>query len=350
MEAKIKVLVVMGDSTSVGHFRSGWPGAFIRDNFNEEIEIRVLPIEDIVVWDMIVLSKFDIIHFNRHFGYNESVNELFPLIQSHGVKIIMDIDDHWEIPDEYPAKESMLDAVGGDVEGTINAIRKVDYVTTTTEAFKKELLKINKNVVVLPNAIDMSHEMWQGKNKESEVVRVGWLGSGQRYHDLLRMKDSISKLYADEELKGKFVITQYGGDEKDNEIFKGEGFIHLPMLPPFLYGSYYKGVDICLAPLKDNIWNRCKSEIKMVEAGMNSKAFIGQDYGIYSEHIEHGKTGLLVKDDNDWYTYIKRLILNKDLRVTLGINLNNYVNPKFSMETVAKKRVEFYKSICKDGE
>ena len=105
---KLRILAVMNDSTSVGHFRSGWPGAYIRDNFKDEIEIIVLPIESIMVWDMKMLSLFDVIHFNRFFGYIESVNELFPLIQSHGIKLVMDIDDHWELPDEFPSKKDML--------------------------------------------------------------------------------------------------------------------------------------------------------------------------------------------------------------------------------------------------
>ena len=343
---KLRILAVMNDSTSVGHFRSGWPGAYIRDNFKDEIEIIVLPIESIMVWDMKMLSLFDVIHFNRFFGYIESVNELFPLIQSHGIKLVMDIDDHWELPDEFPSKKDMLKELGGSMEGILNIIRKADHVTTTTELFKKELLKLNENVSVLPNAIDMSHKMWQFEEKPREKVNIAWLGSSQRYHDLLRLKDSIAKLYVDQELKGKFTITQYGGDKIDNEIFEGEGFIHLPQLPPFLYGSYYSGADICLAPLKDNIYNQCKSEIKMVEAGMNNKVFVCQDYGIYSEHIIHGVNGFLIENDDKWYDILKSLILDKETRNKVSGNLNDYVKVKFSLDSIARKRIQFYKSLC----
>lgn len=345
---KLKILIVMSDTTSVGHFRSGWPGAYIRDNFSEEIEIKVLPIENIMVWDMLALKEYDVIHFNRLFGYIESVDELFPMIQSHGVKLVMDIDDYWDIPDEFPAKKAMLESIGGNMEGILNIIRKVDHVTTTTELFKKELLKLNENVTVLPNAIDMSHAMWQEEYKPNSVVRIAWLGSSQRYHDLLRLKDSIKKLYADPELKGKFTFTQYGGDEIDNEIFEGEGFLHLPQLPPFRYGSYYASVDISLAPLKENIYNQCKSEIKMVEAGMNSKVFVCQNYGIYSEHIQHGVNGFLIDDDNKWYDTLKALILHKGTRDRVSKNLHDYVETKFSLDSVARKRIQFYKSLCNE--
>jgi len=343
---KVKVLCVMSDSTSVGHFRIGWPSAYIRDNY-DDIEITIKRIENIMVWDMLALKQFDVIHFNRLFGYIESVDELFPMLQSHGIKLVMDIDDHWDIPKEFTAKQTMLDTLGGSMDGILNIIRKVDCVTTTTEFFRKELLELNKNVVVLPNAIDMSHRMWEDA-VESEVVRIGWLGSAQRHYDLLKLKKSIRKLYADPELKGKFTITQCGGEEVNNEIFEGDGFVWRKQLPPFEYGVYYKDIDISLAPLKDNIYNRCKSELKMVEAGMNKKVFVCQDYGIYHEHISDGVNGFLIDDDLKWYKVLKNLILNKDLRDNVSEKLNQYVKDKFGMEQSAKKRIEFYKNLC-DG-
>ena len=342
---KIKVLVVMNDMTAIGHYRCGWPGGFIRDNLNDEIEIEITALESIIVWDMLKLKQYDVIHFNGAFGYFESVDELYPMIQSHGVKLVMDIDDYWEMPEEFPYNKHVSDKY---VEGLLNSVRKADYITTTTDAFKEKLMDINKNVAVLPNAVDMSHRMWQSVDEPSDVVRIGWLGSSQRHGDLMRLKDSIDKLYSDKELKGKFTLALFGGDKENKKLFEGDGFVNYPWVEAFSFGHYYSKMDICLAPLKENIYNQCRSEIKMVESGMNNKAFICQDYGIYSGHIEHGKTGLLVKDDNDWYTHIKMLILDKDLRLKLGRNLNKYVNPKFAIETIAKQRVEFYKSICNE--
>jgi len=345
---KIKVLAVMSDRTSVGHFRSGWPGAYIRDNFNEEIEIKVLPIEDIMVWDMIELSQYDVIHFNRLFGYIESFEELFPLIRSHGVKMVMDIDDYWHIPDEFPAKKYMLETLGGSADVFEKVFKNVDCITTTTELFRDVLLEHNSNVVVLPNAIDLSHRMWQFETEPSDVVRIAWLGSNQRHHDLLRLVNAIAKLYADPELKGKFRFVQAGGEGIDNSIFDGPDFKWLKQAAPFEYGVYYKEVDICLAPLKENKYNQCKSEIKMVEAGMNKKAFVGQSYGIYKEHITHGVNGFLVDDDEKWYSILKALILDKGTRERVSQNLHEYVNPKFALDTIARKRVQFYKSLCNE--
>ena len=350
---KIKVLMVITDVTSVGHFRIGWPGMYLRDNFSDEIEITVKFITDVVVWDVIELSRYDIIHYNRVFGLLESTVELLTLLRNAGIILIMDIDDYWEYPDEYPVKQWNLDQFEdwelGMEAHAIQILENVDYVTTTTEIFRQEILVHNKNVEVLPNAINLDHPMWKYKQEPRDIVKIGWLGSCQRYGDLVTLKESIENLYNDVELKGKFAFLQVGGDDIDNKIFEGPGFKHIKMQDAHVYGTNYKEVDISIAPLLDNKFNKCKSEIKMVEAGMNKKAFVGQDaVGIYPQHIIHGENGFLIKDTSEWYKYLKMLILDKDLRIRLGENLHKYVNPKFSIAEISKQRIAFYKKVMNE--
>jgi len=187
--------------------------------------------------------------------------------------------------------------------------------------------------------------MWDFQEFDSAVCRVGWLGSIQRYHDLARLKDSVKRLYADPELKGKFRFVQVGGEETDVDVFKGPDFEYYPGVDAHEYGRYYQKVDICLAPLKENMYNHCKSELKMVEAGLTKKAFIGQNYGIYPEHIINEVNGYCVYSDDEWYTRIKALILDKPLRKQLGEQLHIDMMAKFSQEAVAQQRIDFYKKI-----
>ena len=43
--------------------------------------------------------------------------------------------------------------------------------------------------------------------------------------------------------------------------------------------------------------------------------------------------------------YIKMLILDKGLRKELGESLHEYVNPRFSLNNVARQRIDFYKKV-----
>lgn len=137
-------------------------------------------------------------------------------------------------------------------------------------------------------------------------------------------------------------------------------------LPLTQYAKHYDYCDVCLAPLnhidaiknangtfinKENIFNKVKSELKIIEAGMKKKTLIAQDFGIYSELIKDGVNGILIptnKNEKEWYKALKEVINNKDYRENLANNLHEFVLNNYNLKTVTKNRVNFYKQIMKD--
>jgi hypothetical protein len=90
------------------------------------------------------------------------------------------------------------------------------------------------------------------------------------------------------------------------------------------------------------------SELKIIESGVKKKVLVAQNYGIYGKLIKHGENGILIDDDNKgWYKEMKRLINEPDYRNMLADNLHKYVMERYTMEKIAKDRVEFYKEVVK---
>ena len=132
-------------------------------------------------------------------------------------------------------------------------------------------------------------------------------------------------------------------------------------LPLTQYGYHYNYCDVCLAPLvetdvhrsqkgqittRPHLFNEVKSELKIIEAGMKKKVLIAQDFGIYKELLEHGKTALLVSDNKDgWYKAMRDVVNSKDLREELTNNLHEFVKDKYDIKTVTNTRADFYKSL-----
>lgn len=145
------------------------------------------------------------------------------------------------------------------------------------------------------------------------------------------------------------------------ENFLNENYVRRWTLSLNEYPKHYDYADICLAPLaktceeksekgtitkKEHIFNKVKSELKIIEAGIKKKCLIAQDFGIYKDILEHGVTGFLVSDDKkDWDKYIKKLILDKDLREKVSENLHKYVLENYSMDKITKSRVQLYKDV-----
>jgi glycosyltransferase involved in cell wall biosynthesis len=120
----------------------------------------------------------------------------------------------------------------------------------------------------------------------------------------------------------------------------------------------YSKFDISLAPIKDHIFNRVKSQLKVIEAGFYKKALIASEVGPYTIDLKHSlKNGvfgdgnaLLVSENrnhSDWAKYIKKLVYNPNLVVDLGERLYETVKDTYDLKNVTKTRQSFYKSIIK---
>lgn len=428
MNKKIKVLIIPSDTQGVGHFRSIWPAQALEKHFGDEIEVEINHQPNIN--NIAYFQSFDIVHFHRHIGPYEGSAELFPKIQESGTLLVMDIDDFWEPPTTHPLYEIVkMEKLGEKIS---NNLRLSDYVTTTTDVFAGYIKKYNKNVGVIPNALNMEHQMWTSEVSEnvSNKCRISWIGGSSHLHDLELMRPGFQQLWSNNDLRNKFQIIMCGFDtrgsitemgpngerntrailphetvwckfeeiftsgykdqENDPEYYKWlkkiqkakdtdykddqylKNYVRRWTLPLTQYGKHYDYADVCLAPLIDSfeekiihpkpnggysvqiqnrrhIFNEVKSELKVIEAGMKKKVLIAQDFGIYKELIEDGKTGLLVKNDKkDWYKHMKRVIEDPGYRQELAENLHEFVKDRYEITNVTANRVEFYKNILEE--
>jgi glycosyltransferase involved in cell wall biosynthesis len=124
------------------------------------------------------------------------------------------------------------------------------------------------------------------------------------------------------------------------------------------YATNYTKFDISLAPIKNHIFNRVKSQLKVIEAGFYKRALIASEVGPYTIDLKHsldfGKftdgNALLVKEQrnhSDWAKNIKVLVNNPNLIVDLGERLYESVKDKYNLKNITKDRAEWYKSLIK---
>ena len=132
--------------------------------------------------------------------------------------------------------------------------------------------------------------------------------------------------------------------------------------PITTYASNYNLFDVSMAPLKEHMFNKVKSQLKVIEAGFHKKALIAQNFGPYQidcvNVIEYGGkinengNSILVdtsKNHKDWYKSMKKLYDNPELVDLMGNNLYNLVNEKYHIDVVTKNRAFFYQEIVKDN-
>jgi glycosyltransferase involved in cell wall biosynthesis len=401
---KIKVLVLPSDRTGVGKFRSIDPHVCLQNNHSDEfhVDIEYEPkVDDINYW-----KQYQIVHFHRSIGqdYDKSV-QIIQKLNSMGIVTIMDLDDYWLPTKEHPIQQLIIQ---NKIHEKIVANLKVaGNVTTTTTIFANEISKFNKNVFVLPNAINPNEPQFQAKTESSDRLRFGWLGGSSHLHDLKLLDGTFNKLRP---IKDKFSVYLCGfdtrgtvteinkdtGEQKQRPIkpeetvwaryeeiftdkyslidptqkealmkFKEEDYVNKEFptynriwtKPVTSYAANYKWFDVSLAPIKNHVFNRMKSQLKVIEAGFYKKAIIASNIGPYTIDLKHSLqngnfvdgNALLVDEvrNGDWSKYMKKLIDNPNWAYDLGQRLYETVKDTYNLNKVTSDRSELYKTLVK---
>jgi glycosyltransferase involved in cell wall biosynthesis len=403
MKEKIKVLVIPSDGTGVGRFRSITPHTHLQSKYGDDFHVDIEFNPNLS--DLNFFKNYQIVHFHRSLGQDMDLSiQVIPILNAMGIITIADIDDYWLPGKEHPLHQLIVQEKIH--EKIVNNLKLAKYVTTTTEIFADEIRKFNKNVVIFPNAIDPKEGQFNEPTEESDLVRVGWLGGSSHLHDLMLLDGMVSKL-SDIKDKLQYVvcgfdtrgmmteINQQTGEKKQRPIkphetvwydyekiftnnysiispeYKNhlELFVETPFedeknlpyrrvwtKPVTSYARNYSKFDISLAPIKQHMFNKVKSQLKVIEAGFYKKALIATNYGPYTIDLKHSlKNGeftdgnaLLVdeaRNHSDWAKYIKKLVQNPNMRIDMGERLYEHVSQRYSLEVVTKTRAEFYKSI-----
>ena len=405
MKEKINVLVLPSDTTGVGKFRSVDPHTFLQNLYNDDfhVDIDYEPrINDLNYW-----KKYQIVHAHRSVTQDyDSSPEIIKWLKSMGIIVIIDIDDYWLPTKEHPIHDIIV--ANKLHEKIINSLKVADYVTTTTTVFADEIRKFNKNVEIFPNAINPKEPQFNETTSKSDRIRIGWLGGSSHLHDLKlldgmvnknsSLKDQVQYVLCGFDTRGTVTeINKQTGQQSqrpikpeetvwvqyeklftnnykiiDNEYqsflnqFKEGDYSNvtdLPYrrvwtLPVNTYAVNYSKFDISLAPIKNHIFNRMKSQLKVIEAGFYKKALIASNVGPYTIDLKHSLNNgnfvdgnaLLVNEHNnhsDWAKYVKKLVQNPNLIEDMGNRLYETVKDTYDLNKVTKDRAEFYKSLIK---
>jgi hypothetical protein len=116
-------------------------------------------------------------------------------------------------------------------------------------------------------------------------------------------------------------------------------FHHKPIIDydSFLHKFSGAGFDIGLAPLKDDVFHRSKTNNKFREYSLCRIAGVYSDVDVYSDCVMPEETGLLVRNDPEsWYQAIARLIEDRDLRERIKTQAQAYVREHYSEEEFDK--------------
>jgi len=303
------------------------------------------------------LKSFDIVIGNRTIASVGEVDkqiEQINRIKKAGPKVVLDLDDYWHLHKNHElsswwAKHNMTSVI-------ISNIKNADYITVTHEVIG-QLTK--RNYTILPNGLDNTEIQFERKTRAiRNTLDFGWCGSSNHIYDINLMSESLKRLN-EEQVNYRMNFLGWNPEMKHSKYYewiltglgtaKDNQYTNIAGKEVDTYGALYDHIDVALIPLVDNPFNNCKSNLKMLEAGVKGKAVIVSNVYPYTSILKHEKNCLKVNptdNHNGWYKAIKRLVNNPNMVIDLANQLHEDVKP-YNLANLVKTRHEFYQSIIK---
>lgn len=248
----------------------------------------------------------------------------------YGKPVIYDTDDNWVDPPPayhpaYVYHSSIL------VRNTVERyLSKADLVTVSTPALAEAFGRFQDRILVVPNTVDFEPPP-EAAGREGPCVRIGYAGTRTHEGDFEVVVPALLRLRRE---FGKRIALVFLGclpaglDPSEVELwgFSDDYKGYLARLAGL-------GIQIALAPLRDNSFNRFKSNIKYLEYSLAGAAGVYSQSPAYEGSVQHGVTGLLVAHtEQAWYEAVKSLVQEPFLRKRLAAAARRDVQERFSPE------------------
>ena len=316
-EKNIKVAVIIRNINGVSYHRLLMPFAKMHRDYGIEV--------------VVLLNKNDEFFNNldgvTHVVYNRQISgllqpeETYLKLKAKGIKVICDIDDYWELPKGHPVKYRH-DKMNLD-KCIVTNLKLADQIWTTTPILADKVRPYNKNIEIIKNALDPTERQYAYDDLSIDFDTFFYSGGNTHIKDLKILGNAFDDY--------KLTIKSPSIPKDVKGIVKGISDIQD-------YAKDYEHCGICVIPLKENTFNSCKSELKMIEAGHFAKPVMVSAVDPYNL-LSTNKNSIKVYN-NKWEDAIKKIYGEHQMQVDLGLKLKEDVTLKYDLAKENEKRLQ----------
>lgn len=283
-----------------------------------------------------------------------AIDKIAAHCRENNIRIVYELDDLLlALPENHPEHANYAPKSAAVFRWLLEA----DEVWVSTEILQHHVCQINPCTHVVPNYID--DNLWV-RPKMSEVrrerkdppVRLLYMGTPMYDADFELVKEVLKRLkneFSDHLEVNLIGIYSNLSSEKWCKI----------ITPPQAIGSGYPAFvnwicnglsfDIGIAPLVDNEFNRCKSEMKFLDYSALGLATVASDLNGYAL-IRNGENGFRVKNTAEsWYEILKTLITDSTLRNQIQLTAQNEIFEKYGYGSVAGYRTKLLRALLSEN-
>ena len=233
--------------------------------------------------------------------------------------------------------------------------RKADGIIVSTETLKRRFQALNRNIQVVPNALDerlfpYQEEPLPVRCKKGGPLRFGYMGTFTHTDDLMMVLEPLRAFLREQAGSVNFELVGVTANSRIMDLFEG---LPVRMLHPrgeIAYPRFIKWAaehlqwDFAIAPLEENRFNNAKSDIKHLDYAMLGIPAIYSDVGAYRASVTHRETGLLCENSPEaWLAALRLIYTDNSLRDRIRTNAFSYA---LQNRTLRHRATDWFQAIA----
>lgn len=214
----------------------------------------------------------------------------------------------------------------------------VHAVQTTTPALAQVISRSNPNIAVFPNAVPA---LAPARNFATAGRLTLFFGGFNRQADWQDLMPALNEAAAVAGDRLGFQVVH------DRAFFDALATPHKRFAPTCDHDTYLGllgGCEFALMPLADTAFNRCKSDLKFIEAAAHRVAALASPV-VYQDSLRHGQTGLLFHDAGELRQHLLGLLADPGRAISLAEAARAWVAEQRMLAYQAQQRVQWYRDL-----
>ncbi len=259
--------------------------------------------------------------------YDAAVAHMIARARAFGIPVLFDCDD---LVFDIDRLHLLVDALNQNQRdegiwnwwaayiGRTSAVMRLCDALVTTNAFLADRAaewRPQMRIAIVPNYLNpnqqkYSESLYEAKRKSDWArdgrIHVGYFsGSPSHDRDFAVVAPAICRLM---EADSRVMLRVVGNLERSQELLRyGDRVEFIPLQDFMNLQRYIAEVEINIAPLQDNVFTNCKSELKFFEAAICGTLTLTSPTFAFRNAIEHGRTGFLVAP-YDWDEALRKAV------------------------------------------
>ncbi|HEV7472634.1 MAG TPA: glycosyltransferase [Pyrinomonadaceae bacterium] len=317
----------------------------------------MLPLNHPVNGDSLIVTsgpeyaKADVVVVDRTWSPGVSpaaAKALVKQIRADGAAFVYSIDDN--LLDLKPEGFNRWPFTTEELMAVRCFAREADAIIVTTELLKERLTRLNKNIFVVPNVLD--ERLWSSEsnfetpaNDDNKRKVIGYMGTHTHDSDLGMILQALRGTLRKHEGAVELQLIGCVADQAVLDAFAGLQVTVLDVGDNVEYPAFARWMaknvrwDLAIAPLENDVFTRCKSDIKFLDYSAVGIAGIYSQGPVYGKTVHHLETGYLADNNPEsWSEGLELLLTDDSLRQSIAKKAQEYT---FSSRTLQHRATDW---------